>query len=154
MARARAAVHTAGMELPYVDTHEIAIDAPREVVWAALERHAEESLVVTGPFAWVLGTEPRRGFAVAERVPTQRLVLAGHHRFSRYRLSFELADAPSGGTMLRAITHAVFPGVHGAIYRALVIGTRLHMLATRGILHAVRRRAGQRTSTNVRLGDG
>lgn len=127
-------------DLPYVDTHEITIDAPRGVVWTALERHVDESLVMRGPFARVLGTEPARGFEVRELVPLRRLVLGGRHRFARYRLSFELVDAPGGGTRLSAVTHAEFPGVLGWVYRTLVIGTRLHVLATRGILHAVRRR--------------
>jgi len=78
---------------------------------------------------------------VAERESERRLALAGRHRFSRYRLIFELDDGAPGATVLRASTYAIFPGVHGWLYRAMVIGTRLHVLATRGILHAVRRRS-------------
>jgi hypothetical protein len=129
--------------LPYVDQHTLAIDAPRGVVWAALERYATESLGATKLelLGRLLGTEPRSGFAIAERDPGRRLALAGRHRFSRYRLVFELDEGPAGGTLLRALTYAIFPGLHGSVYRALVIGTRLHVLATRGMLHAVRRRS-------------
>jgi hypothetical protein len=100
---------------------------------------------------------PRSGFGVAETVPGTRLTLAGRHRFSRYTLIFELRDAapdgtvlpdstvlPDGtvlpaGTVLTATTRAAFPGTRGQAYRALVIGTRAHVLATRHLLHAVRR---------------
>jgi hypothetical protein len=41
--------------------------------------------------------------------------------------------------VLTATTRAAFPGARGQAYRALVIGTRAHVLATRHMLHAVRR---------------
>jgi hypothetical protein len=41
--------------------------------------------------------------------------------------------------VLTATTRAAFPGARGRAYRALVIGTRAHVLATRHMLHAVRR---------------
>ncbi len=130
-------------DLPYVDQHALAIDAPRGVVWAALERYVAESIGAGNLplLGRLLGTEPRGGFAVIERAHAQRIVLGGRHRFARYRLIFELDAAPGGGTVLRALTYAAFPGVRGSIYRALVIGTRMHVLATRGMLHAVRRRS-------------
>jgi hypothetical protein len=87
----------------------------------------------------VLGTEPRAGFEIAERTPDVRLSLVGRHRFSRYLLAFELADAPGGSTQLRAQTYAAFPGVRGRVYRALVIGSRGHAIATNGMLRSVRR---------------
>ena len=129
-------------ELPFVDEHALAIDASRGAVWAALERFVDGMIGGSGTdlFARILGTEPRSGFAVADRVPLRELVLEGRHRFARYRLSFVLDDTDGGGTVLRARTHAVFPGARGRVYRALVIGTRLHVAATRGMLHAVKRR--------------
>ena len=138
-----------GMEsdLPYVDQHAITIDAPRASVWTALQRYAAESIGaakggwLARAIAGLLGTEPRSGFAVAERESERRLALAGRHRFARYRLIFELDDGAPGATVLRASTYAIFPGVHGWLYRAMVIGTRVHVLATRGILHAIRRRS-------------
>jgi hypothetical protein len=53
---------------------------------------------------------------------------------------FELDDDCSGTTRLRAQTYADFPGVRGRIYRALVIGTRGHVLATNHVLRSVKRR--------------
>ena len=130
-------------DLPYIDQHTVTIDASRAVVWAALERYVDETLGGSGPVVLgrLLGTEPPSGFAVVEREPLSRLVLAGRHRFARYRLIFELNDGEGDTTVLRAVTHAIFPGARGRVYRSLVIGTRLHVLATRGMLHAVRRRS-------------
>jgi hypothetical protein len=147
VARARKRAQAPGMpepqDLPYVDQHSLAITAPRANVWAALERYAGETIVAPKGevLARLIGAEPISGFAVAERDAERRLALEGRHRFSRYRLVFELLDAPDGATELRASTYALFPGLHGRIYRALVIGTRLHVLATRGLLRAVRRRS-------------
>jgi hypothetical protein len=134
-------------DLPYIDQHALTIDAPRASVWAALERYAGESIGASKfeLLGRLLGAEPRSGFEVAQREPERRLALAGRHRFSRYRLVFDLDDGPEGSTELRASTYAIFPGVHGRVYRALVIGTRLHVLATRGMLHAVRRRSVDRS---------
>jgi hypothetical protein len=67
--------------------------------------------------------------------------MAGRHRFSRYRLVFELVDAADNETQLSARTYAEFPGLQGRVYRALVIGTRVHVLATNQILRSVRRAA-------------
>jgi hypothetical protein len=137
-----------GGPLPFVDTHSVVVPAARDTVWAALQEYVARSLLMSDrhPLGLVLGTEPRAGFAVTETVPAQRLMLSGRHRFSRYRLTFELSDAPGGpgnspATVLRAVTDAAFPGVHGRAYRALVIGTGGHSVATNRILRAVRRRA-------------
>jgi hypothetical protein len=131
-------------DLPYVDQHAVTIAAPRTAVWAALEGYVADTLGATRMplLGRILGAEPPSGFGVAQREPERRLALAGRHRFARYRLVFELADESDGeGTVLRALTYAVFPGAHGRAYRMLVIGTRLHVLATRGILRAVARRS-------------
>jgi hypothetical protein len=132
-------------DLPYVDQHALTIAAPRAAVWAALEGYIADTLGATKMplLGRVLGTDPPSGFGVAQREPERRLALAGRHRFSRYRLVFELADESDDGegTVLRALTYAMFPGAHGRAYRMLVIGTRLHVLATRGILRAVARRS-------------
>jgi hypothetical protein len=131
------------MELPFVDEHAVTIAAPRGDAWRALEQYVAAFLRRTedGLLAKLLRTEPRAGFEVAERVPLDRLVLAGRHRFARYRLAFDLTDAADGATHLRATTHAEFPGLRGRAYRALVIGTRGHGVATTQILRAIRRRA-------------
>ncbi len=130
-------------ELPYIDEHAEVVAAPRDVVWAALLRHVTASLhrAERTPLVRLLGTEPRAGFAIVESAPATRLHLVGRHRFARYELAFELDDAEGGGTDLRARTHAAFPGVHGRVYRALVIGTRMHVVATRHVLRSVGKRS-------------
>ncbi len=130
-------------DLPYVDEHAIAIAAPRDVVWTALRRYATTLVGMSdgNPLAGVLGTAPRSGFEVAEEVPGNKLVLAGRHWFSRYTLVFELHDLANDRTGLRATTYAAFPGPHGWMYRALVIGSRAHVLATNHMLRAVRQRS-------------
>ena len=128
--------------LPFVDEHRMEIPAPREVVWTALREHVGSSLRAgeRNPLTLLLGTEPRAGFEVVREVPEHALCLAGRHRFSRYELVFEIADNPSGGTLLRARTSAEFPGARGRAYRALVIGSRLHVVAMKRMLRAIRRR--------------
>lgn len=143
--------------LPYVDELPIEIGADREATWAALLR------VVEGSFASARGRGPARllacedtelsgprplaqgsafpGFHVDSAEPLSELGLAGRHRFSTYLLSFRLEDASGERTRLVAETRATFPGPKGSVYRALVIGTRMHVLVTRRILTATKRRA-------------
>jgi hypothetical protein len=45
--------------------------------------------------------------------------------------------------VLRAKTYAEFPGLRGRIYRALVIGTGAHVLATNHMLRAIQRLSQQ-----------
>lgn len=131
------------MTLPFVDEHTTRIGAPREVVWAALEACLASSLRAAerSPVTRLLGTEPRAGFEVSESVRPRTLALSGRHRFSDYRLVFQLIDTTDGATQLHAETFAAFPGVRGQVYRALVIGTRAHVVATNHILRSVRRRS-------------
>jgi hypothetical protein len=143
--------------LPYVDELPIEIGADRDATWAALLR------VVEGSFASARGRGPARllacedtelsgprplapgsafpGFHVETADSASELGLAGRHRFSTYLLSFRLEDAGGGRTRLVAETRATFPGLKGSVYRALVIGTRMHVLVTRRILTAAKRRA-------------
>lgn len=127
-------------ELPFVDEHTTRIAASRELVWTALQRYVATSLCVdeASVLAKILGAQPPSGFEVFESRPTERLTLVGRHRFSRYMLAFDLADA-SDGTQVSAETYAVFPGLRGHVYRALVIGTRAHVVATRRMLRTIRR---------------
>jgi hypothetical protein len=133
-------------ELPFVDEHSVAVAAPRAEVFVALERYVERGLGANpwpkAGFTFLLGAQPAAGFEVVERTSPDRLVLAGRHRFSHHRLTFELDDGPAEGeTTLRAVTHAAFPGLHGRAYRAAVISSGLHEVATKRILDAIRRRA-------------
>ncbi|HWI96977.1 MAG TPA: hypothetical protein VNS60_13005 [Solirubrobacterales bacterium] len=143
--------------LPYVDELPIEVGADREATWAALLR------VVEGTFASARGRGPARllgcedtvpsgprplaqgsafpGFHVESAEPLSELALAGRHRFSTYILSFRLEDAAPERTRLVAETRAAFPGLKGSVYRALVIGTRMHVLVTRRLLTATKRRA-------------
>lgn len=127
-------------DLPYIDEHTVRVNAPRKVVWSGLRRYLDSLLrgAERNPLVALLGPQPRAGFAVADAVEQQRLSLAGRHRFSRYRLVFELSDAPDGGTCVHALSYAKFPGMHGRVYRGLVIGTRLHVVATNHMLRGIR----------------
>lgn len=127
-------------ELPYIDERTLRVDAPRERVWSSLQRYVEAMLAgnARNPLLAPLGLQPRAGFAVAENVEQQRLALAGQHRFSRYRLVFELTDEHGGATRVHAHSYGAFPGLHGGVYRALVIGTRLHVVATNHLLRGIR----------------
>lgn len=143
-------------ELPFIDEHTREIGAPPPGVWEALRQ------VVPGSFsgrrasrvATLLGTDPGAvagelgaegssfpGFRVTRSSPSSELALAGSHRFSTYELVFRIDDLGSGRSRLRAETRAAFPGLKGRLYRAAVIGTRGHVLATTRILRAVERRA-------------
>ena len=130
-------------EIPFVDEHSILIPAPREHVWSMLRRYVDSTLGVgaRNPLARILGTDPPAGFEVERETPGERLEMAGRHRFSRYRLVFALVDASDNETRLSARTYAEFPGLRGRAYRALVIGTRLHVVATNQILRSIRRAA-------------
>jgi hypothetical protein len=81
------------------------------------------------------------GFAVTEADPPRLLILRGRHRFSRYELRFELDPLKRGCVEVHAKTSATFPGVHGRIYRALVIGSGGHRVAVRRMLTSIALRA-------------
>lgn len=143
-------------ELPWIDEHATEIAAPATVVWPALLRTVERMTAggAAPRYARAVGcadTEPGGprplevgstfpGFHVAELVPERSLVLAGSHHFSDYALSFHLEPLGGVRTRLVAETRADFPGVKGRAYRALVIGTRMHVLVVRRLLGRVRRR--------------
>ena len=145
--------------LPYVDEHSVVVAAGREATMEALLHVAEATVSARGApgFARLVGcadTEPSGprplavgsafpGFHVAAAEPGE-LALAGSHRFSTYGLIFRLEDLGGDRTRLRAETRAEFPRFKGAVYRTLVIGTRMHVLATRRILSGVKRRAERR----------
>jgi hypothetical protein len=144
-------------ELPWVDEHATEIAAPASAVWPALLRTVERMTAggaapryaravgcadteAGGPRPLEVGsTVP--GFHVAALTPERLLVLAGSHHFSDYALCFRLEPLGGVRTRLVAETRAVFPGLKGGAYRALVIGTRMHVLVTRRVLRIVTRRA-------------
>ena len=140
--------------LPFVDEHLALIDAPAEAVWQTLGHALRVRLpLVASAAAAVLGAQSRAsvgeplragstlpGFTVTTAEPGRRLVLTGRHRFSRYALIFSLTDR-NGQTQLAARTHASFPGVHGRLYRAVVIGSGGHRLVVNHMLRGIRRAA-------------
>lgn len=143
--------------LPHVDEHALVVAAGRDATWTALTR-AVEGTVSAGAaprVARILGCAdtaaagPRPldagsslpGFHVAAAECPAELALAGSHRFSSYALIFRLDELGDGRTRVRAETRAEFPRFRGAVYRGLVIGTRMHVLATRRILTSVKRGA-------------
>jgi hypothetical protein len=143
--------------LPYVDELTIEVGADRDETWAALLRVVERSFASArgrGPARLLAceDTEPSGprplaqssafpGFHVEAAEPGCELALAGRHRFSTYLLTFHLEKVGSARTKLTAETRASFPGLRGRVYRALVIGTRMHVLVTRRLLTATKRRA-------------
>jgi hypothetical protein len=148
---------TAASRLPFVDELSIEIAADPEAVWEALLQTIERSFDSprTGRFARLLGCHDLEssgarplatasafpGFHVEVAEPARELALAGSHRFSDYTLTFRFDELAGEKTGLRAETRATFPGFKGSTYRALVIGTRGHVLATNRMLSAVKRRA-------------
>jgi hypothetical protein len=148
---------TVAAALPHIDEHSARIDAGAGETWVALLRVVEASVSGGGAvaFARLLGCAetaaagPRPlatgstipGFHVAAAEEPRELALAGRHRFSEYSLVFRLEDLGEAGTRLCAETRAEFPGLRGRLYRAMVIGTRGHVVVTRRLLGATRRQA-------------
>ncbi len=128
------------MSLPLLDQHSATLQASQSAVWQAVRRYgcglAQSDHVVLG---WILGTEPRSGFELAEGIEGERLELTGQHRFARYRLVFELDAEASNATRLSIVSFAAFTGTRGRLYRGLLLGTRGHVLAVRRMLRTIRR---------------
>lgn len=140
-------------ELPFIDEFERSIDAAPAAVFLAICRRIGGTFV--GPlgqaFTALLGCAYRgssfttppmegqevNGFRVARVDAPRALVLEGRHRFASYRLSFFVDPRQGGGSSLRARTDAVFPGVLGAAYRLLVIGSGAHARIVQKMLRIV-----------------
>jgi hypothetical protein len=129
----------------------VEVAAPPADVWDALIWWVgRPSSAVTRNGAVVLGCVPAAqagrageegstipGFTVERSVAPAELLLVGRHRFSRYSLQFLVDELGPNRSRLRAVTRAEFPGVAGRAYRAMVIGTRFHVLGVRRILATV-----------------
>ena len=145
--------------LPFVDEHTVVVAAGADDVWAALlegldrafSGHAAERYVrlVGGRPCEPAGPRPLdagaalAGFAVVDAQEPSSLVLEGRHRFSDYRLSFRLEVLGPDATQLCAETRAAFPGLAGAVYRALVIGSGGHAWACAASCRDPAARAGR-----------
>lgn len=152
--------------LPWVDEHASELDATPAVVWPALLRTVEKMTAggaapryaravgcadteAGGPRPLEVGsTVP--GFHVAELIPERVLALRGSHRFAAYELAFRLEPLGGVRTRLVAETRAEFPGAKGRAYRALVIGTRMHVLVVRRVLAGVARRVARAPGASAR----
>ncbi|MBU3691756.1 MAG: hypothetical protein FGM38_06915 [Solirubrobacterales bacterium] len=143
-------------ELPFIDRHSVEVEAGPQATWDALVGVLVSTLGSRGSklAARALGCtergEPDRplaqgasipGFRVVTFAPTTELTLAGEDRFSRYRLGFSLEQATTGRTTLSAATNAAFPGLHGRLFRTLVVGSGAHALVTGRLLKTVGRAA-------------
>jgi hypothetical protein len=145
-------------QLPFIDEHVAEVKAGPQRTWNALLAvlGGEFGSAASTRIARLLGCRPAErsgswdggltadatlpGFGVEEaRAPT-RLALAGAHRFARYALVFELEPRGDDACSLRAQTFALFPGIAGRAYRALVIGSGGHRLVTRRLLRRIARR--------------
>lgn len=116
-------------QLPYIDEHARSIDASAADTWSALLR-----VMCRGP------NDPSTvpvGFVLAEAMAPRRLALKGRHPFAVYRWIFELDVEGPQRTRVRSQTWAAFPGLHGKIYRALVIGSGAHRVVVRWTLKRI-----------------
>ncbi|WP_067847814.1 hypothetical protein [Nocardia lijiangensis] len=112
--------------LSYIDEHAREVDANRDRTWKALLR-----VVCKDPYD--PATVPS-GFVLDAADEPARLAMHGEHWFSRYELIFELDDEGPSRTRVRAVSRGDFPGLHGKIYRALVVGSGGHAFIVRRML--------------------
>lgn len=153
---------SATRELPFIDEHSLAVEAPPELVWEAIvevtRRWVEQLLPrsggAVGPLlARLLGCseadgpppgpgvpEAIVGFRVAAERPSL-VSLVGEHRFSRYALIFRIEPAGGSSCIVTAETRAAFPGRAGRIYSGAVIGTGGHVFVVRRLLSSIKHRA-------------
>jgi hypothetical protein len=62
-------------------------------------------------------------------------------KLSRFAVTLSYFAIGASDPPRELVLRAEFPGPKGSVYRALVIGTRIHVLASRGILARVKARA-------------
>ena len=146
--------------LPCIDEHEISLNVPAPVAWTAVV--AVFGRLTTRP-AWRLFAKAVRckpdhavgtavtagdavpGFLVARCEAPTEWALEGEHLFSRYALTFRIAPVDSGHCRVAAHSSAEFPGLHGKIYRAMVIGSGGHAIGVRRILRSIKTEAEHST---------
>lgn len=125
----------------FVDEHRLRVDRPPGEVWPVVRTYADR--LTAGPrgrmVTGLLGTAPHSGFEVGDEVDGRRVGLTGRHRFSRYWLDLRVDPVDGSDAEVAAVTYAEFPGPHGFAYRTAVIGSRLHVVAVRRMLAAIRR---------------
>lgn len=143
-------------QLPAIDEHSIEIDAPAEATWAALFPTLSETLggrfsraittrldgsptEVAGDLHHPGGTLP--GFVVCRSIAPVMFAMIGSHRFANYAIVIRIDLLPGQRSRARLESRADFPGAKGRLYKALVVGTRGHVIAVRMILRILKRRA-------------
>jgi hypothetical protein len=128
--------------LPFTDEHTVVAKAAPEAVFDAARASLDAPQSgVAGGYARLVGVRGERLFDVARAERPSLLALVGRHRFSRYALTFTMRQVGPMRTELTAHTNAVFPGIGGSLYRALVIRTGAHVVMTRMVLRRIARRA-------------
>jgi hypothetical protein len=147
--------------LPPIDEHEIEVDAPADVTWAALfptleeafdtkfgRRYSERLGAVDtdchGDLHHPGGTVP--GFVVSRSIAPVMLALLGKHRFSQYAVVFRIDLLAGQRSRVRLETRAQFDGARGKLYKAGVIGTGGHAIVVRRLLRSIKRRAERSAS--------
>ncbi|PXX58830.1 hypothetical protein DFR70_113165 [Nocardia tenerifensis] len=115
--------------LSYIDEHARSVDANRDRAWKALLK-----VVCKDPAD--PSTVPS-GFVLDSAAPPTRLAMKGRHWFAEYALIFELDDEGGNRTRIRAESWGNFPGLHGKLYRALVIGSGGHRIVVRRMLRQI-----------------
>jgi hypothetical protein len=142
--------------LPCIDEHEISVNVPASVAWTALV--AVFGRLTTRPtsriFAKAVRCRPNRaigtavtvgealpGFLVARCEVPKEWALEGEHLFSRYAVTFQIASVDSEHCRVAAQSSAEFPGLHGKIYRTIVIGSGGHAIGVRRILRSIKTKA-------------
>lgn len=88
------------------------------------------------------------GFRIARCVAPTEWALEGRHLFSHYSLTFRITPLDGDHCRISAESSAVFPGFHGAAYRALVIGSGGHVIGVRGILRRIKVEAERKDLTS------
>ncbi|WP_199267735.1 hypothetical protein [Mycolicibacterium smegmatis] len=118
--------------LPYIDEHAITVAADTATTWAAMVSALRAD-----------ATDPRAplGFAIGDFEPEKRLSLRGRHPFAVYEWVFILDAETPQRTRVRSQTWAAFPGPHGKVYRALVIGSGGHRAVVRRTLKRITSRS-------------
>ncbi|MBF6207187.1 hypothetical protein IU483_24300 [Streptomyces gardneri] len=115
--------------LSYIDEHARSVEANRDRAWKAVVK-----VVCKDPHDPAAAPT---GFVLDSAEEPRRLALRGQHWFSKYALIFELDEEGPSRTRVRARSYGDFPGLHGRIYRALVIGTGCHQVVVRQMLRRI-----------------
>ncbi len=127
--------------LPFVDEYGLTVRAREDEIWPVVVGYATAlSRTRHRVLSRLLGAVPESGFEIIATRPHEEVTLEGRHRFATYRLVFRVRS-DGGAALVTADTFAQFPGVKGRLYRAVLMGTRAHRIATTRMLREIQRRA-------------